>query len=135
MSHHNVFRPGVQHPDEFRADLNPEAFTGPNPGLPGPHPEKDTLTAYDLKDVHHRLSDFRDDELKAIPVLPTGSPLRQGATYIDVRDENRRPFTATADMVARPANRYVPKSDVDYVLWNRLIGVHNPERLDQAGTE
>jgi hypothetical protein len=32
-------------------------------------------------------------------------------------------------MVAGPDNRYVNKSDVDYELWNRLIGVENPERI------
>ena len=35
--------------------------------------------------------------------------------------------------LAGPANWYVPKTEVDYQLWNRLIGVHNPERLGLAG--
>jgi hypothetical protein len=36
------------------------------------------------------------------------------------------------DMVAGASNYYVPKDNIDYTLWNRLIGVTNPERLDIA---
>ena len=32
-------------------------------------------------------------------------------------------------MVATPEHWYVPKDAVDYELWNRLVGVSNPERL------
>jgi hypothetical protein len=35
-------------------------------------------------------------------------------------------------MVAELDHYYVPKKLVDYVLWNRLIGVDNPERVQQA---
>ena len=35
-------------------------------------------------------------------------------------------------MEAGPRSRYVPKDLVDYVTWNRLIGVDNPERTDDA---
>ena len=58
--------------------------------------------------------------------------LDQGGTYIDLRDAERREFTATADMTAGDDNWYVPKHDVDYELWNRLIGISNPDRLYQA---
>jgi hypothetical protein len=40
-----------------------------------------------------------------------------------------------ADMTASSENWYVPKSGVDYELWNRLIGIQNPERLYQAPPE
>ncbi len=36
-------------------------------------------------------------------------------------------------MEAGPENLCVPKSEVDYVLRNRLTGVTDPERLDQKG--
>jgi hypothetical protein len=35
-------------------------------------------------------------------------------------------------MQAGANDRYVPKSEVDYQLWNRLIGIDNPERLGEA---
>ena len=78
-------------------------------------------------------SRFSEDELKQIPILPSGSRLRQGATYVDLRDPSRHEFTALGNTEAGPGNRYVAKDSVDYVIWNRLIGVQNPERLQQAG--
>ena len=95
-------------------------------------PGAGSRTAYDLKDAHRMLEGITDDGLKQIPVLWPGTRLDQGATYIDLRDPERREFTATADMEAGPNNWYVPKHDVDYELWNRLIGISNPERLYQA---
>jgi len=35
-------------------------------------------------------------------------------------------------MEAGSDNWYVPKTEVDYQLWNRLTGVQNPERLGEA---
>jgi hypothetical protein len=82
--------------------------------------------------VHHLLRDFADDALKQIPILPEGSRLEQGAKYIDLADPARRELTASGDVHGRPGSYYVPKHGVDYVLWNRLIGVTTPERLDQG---
>jgi hypothetical protein len=73
------------------------------------------------------------DKLKQLPVLPPGSRLQQGATYIDLRAPKPTEFTARGDEEANPDHWYVPKSAVDYQLRNRLIGVRNPERLGMAG--
>jgi len=127
-----VPQPGAQHPEEWRDDLNPNRMAGTNQGIAGPHPEVGARTAYDLKNLHRRLSDYRDDELKQIPVLPEGSRLEQGATYVDLVQDAPREFTATGDMSAGATNCYVLKSTVDYTLWNRLIGVENPERTAAA---
>src|SRR5215211_7004363 len=127
-----AFRPGEQHPEEWRRDLNPDPMAGQNIGSAGRHPEKDAATAYEVKTVHRQFHGFTDDELKRIPILPGGALLEQGATYVDLQDEGLREFTATGDMQAGPNNYYVPKSEVDYQLWNRLIGVTNPERLGDA---
>jgi len=131
-----MFRPGQQHPDGWRDELNPNRMAGQNLGLENPHPEQDSRTAYDLKEAHRMLEGITDDGLKQIPVLPEGARLDQGATYIDLRDPQRREFKATGDMVADRDHWYVPKDAVDYQLWNRLIGITNPERLYTApGTE
>ncbi len=129
----DYFRPDLKHPEPWRSDLNPDALAGQNVGVVGPHPEDDARTAYDIKDLHRRLSAFSDDELKRIPVLPVGSRLQQGTTYIDLRAPDCREFRALGGMEAGPKHWYVPKDGVDYLLWNRLIGVRNPDRLDQAG--
>ena len=126
------FRPGEQHPEEWRGDLNPDALAGQNVGLAGTDVEKHARTADELKDLHRRLQGLTDDELRQLPVLPPGARLQQGAKYVDLNDLDRGEFTALGNMEADRTTRYVPKSEVDYQLWNRLIGVDNPERLGAA---
>jgi hypothetical protein len=125
--------PGAKQPaDVFDRNLHPNMLAGVNDSKLGPLPSKTGRTLYDYKDMQRRFRWLTDDEMKRIPVIPEGSRLEQGATYIDLRDEHPREFKATAEMVAGPNNLYVPKSDVDYVLWNRLRGVNDPRRLDQG---
>jgi hypothetical protein len=122
---------GEQHPEEWRRDLNPDPMAGQNRG--GPHDTLDNArTAYEHKDAHRRLSAFSDDELRTIPIVPPGTRLQQGAVYIDLRSHDRDEFKARGDMEAGEDNLYVAKSEVDYQLWNRLIGVDNPERTGDA---
>jgi hypothetical protein len=119
---------GNQHPEQWRADLNPEPFAGQNTGVAS-EATQHSRSAYDVKDVHRALRGFSDEVLKQIPVLDPGTRLEQGATYLDLTDPEQREFTARGDMEVQPRAWIVPKSQVDYQLWNRLIGVDNPERL------
>jgi hypothetical protein len=114
-----------QHPEEYRADLNPQYGEGQNDGPAS----QQFRTAHDIKDLHDQFSDLRDDELKQIPVLNDGSRLEQGAVYFDLRHPERGETRARGDMVAGPQNWYVPKSQTDYQLWNLITGVGNPDRL------
>jgi hypothetical protein len=127
--------PGGRHPGPYQADVNPNAAAGQNYGLIGPHPEKgEHRTERDVKEAYDLLGEgFTDDLLEQIPVLPEGSRLEQGATYIDLRDPARREFTATGGMSAGAGSLHVPKSEVDYQLWNRLIGVTDPARTGVRG--
>jgi hypothetical protein len=130
-----IYHPEEKHPQPYQQDLNPDANVGQNRSEI-PQEGKDTdLNARDLKDLHRMLDGYNDDELARIPILREGSRLEQGATYIDLRAREPREFTATANMEATSENWYVPKSRVDYPLWNRLIGVTNPDRLDEARVE
>jgi hypothetical protein len=119
-----------QHPEEWRQDLNPHAMAGQNLGAVDPQAAPQAPTAYDLKAAHRQLSDFSADELKRIRILPAGTRLEQGATYFDMKDPARGEFTARGDMETGPTEWCVAKSDTDYQLWNRLIGVTTPERLE-----
>lgn len=125
-------RPQDQQPDQWQQDLNPQPMAGRNYGLEGTNPEKSAPTAYDLKELHEHLPDYTDDELKQIPILAPGSRLKQGSTYINLRDPGRQEFTATGDITAGEQDWFVPKTEVSYPLWNRLIGVQDPKRLDEA---
>jgi hypothetical protein len=46
--------------------------------------EKDARTAFDVKDVHRRLSNLTDNVLKQILILPEGTHLTPGQTYLDL---------------------------------------------------
>ncbi len=120
------------HPEEYQDDLNPNAMAGQNIGVGETAPFREARTAFDVKGAHRRLNALADDDLKEIRILPEGSRLEQGATYLDLKDLDRGEFTATGDMEAGRDNWYVAKKDVHYNLWNLLIGVDNPERLGEA---
>src|SRR3954466_3126020 len=122
-----VYDPSTKHPPEYQQDMNPDAAAGINYGKVGPHPEKDRhRMAHDVKEAHRLLEGFTDDLLKQIPILPEGSRLEQDATYMNLAD--RKEFTATSGMEVGAGNLIVPKSEVDYQLWNRLRGVTDPAR-------
>ena len=108
-----------KHPEEWRRDLSPDRMAGQNIGGVAEEHERMTHTAYDVKPVHRALEGFADDELKQIPILETGTRLRQGATYLDLGGEE---FTATGEMQVRPGRNVVPKDGVHYETWNKLIG-------------
>jgi hypothetical protein len=121
--------------EDFDHDLHPNFLAGQNTRLDGSPGALDAPTAYDFKELHVLLADFSDAELRTIPVLPMGTRLEQGATYIDLKHRERGPFVALANMVAGPDNYNVPKKLVDYVTWNRLVGVKDPARLDEGEGE
>jgi hypothetical protein len=121
-------QPGAQHPERWRDNLNPDAGAGQNDSSV----HRTTRSAYDVKPLHRRLDGYRDDELQQIPILNQGERLQQGATYLDLADEQPRGFTATGDMEAGRDNCYVAKTSVDYTLWNRLTGVSDPARTDSV---
>lgn len=118
-----------KHPEEWESDLNPNRMAGQNIGPQSADRERGLQTAYDLRSVHRSLQQFEDDDLKRVPIVPAGARLQQGATYIDLNDPKREEFTALGDMQADQDSCYVPKSEVPYPVWNRLIGVENPKRL------
>ena len=125
-------QPGSQHPEEYRNDLNPHANDGKNYGMSNDQQAaRDARTAYDVKEVHNMLDKLTDENLRSIPILPAGTRLAQGAVYIDLHDPQRKEFKALGNMEAGPDNWYVPKSEVDYQLWNELIGVTDAPRLGE----
>jgi hypothetical protein len=125
------FEPGTHHPERWQNDLNPHEMEGVNDSR-SQFVDQQRIMAYDIKELHERLPDFTDDELRQIPVLAEGLRLEQGAVYIDLNASSCHEFKAAGKLEAGRENWYVPKSEVDYQLWNRLIGVENPERTGAA---
>lgn len=115
-----------KHPDEWQRDLNPGHLAGQNIGKPsdvGTEPER---AAFHLRKAGLDLGRIDDEELKQVPVVAEGTRLQQGATYVDLKRQPPREFTARADMEALPGDAYVPKDRVPYQIWNRLIGEEKP---------
>lgn len=120
------YQAGDKHPEEWRQDLNPTADSAQDEVI------ADAPTGDDIKELYDALPDFSKDELKQIVVLPAGTRLEQGATYVDLRTRDRSEFTAIGGMEVGERSWIVPKSEVDYQTWNRLIGITNPERTGEA---
>jgi hypothetical protein len=123
----HIYRPEHKHPEPYQQDLNPDASKGLNWSLAGQHPEKnEPPTAYSAKEVHRWLSDVSDDELKQIPLMPAGARLEASAHYLNLAE--RCEFKAEGDETVLEDQFIVPKTEVDYQLWNWLRGVEDEGR-------
>jgi hypothetical protein len=116
----------VKHPDEWQQDLNPNHMAGQNIGVESDTETRGDCTAFNLRKQGWELGNLDDNELKQIPVVPEGTRLQQGATYVDLSAEPRHEFTATGDMSANGEHAYAPKDRVPYEIWNRLLGEEKP---------
>ncbi len=123
-------QPHHQQNKDFIDDLRPDNLAGENHG-PQELSREFGLSAYDVKDLHTKLADLTDDELKNIVIVPVGTSLEQGAKYIDLQHLEQGEFVAMANMLADENHYYVPKKETDYLIWNRLNQVTNPARLDE----
>ena len=112
-----------KHPDEWERDLNPNRMRGQNIGGEAEARESDARTAFDVKQVHRAFAEFPDDELKQIPLLESGTRLRQGATYLDLA---RGRFVASGEMEVGRDQLVVQKDRVHYETWNKLVGDEKP---------
>lgn len=115
----------VKHPEPWQDELNPDRLEGQNVGRPSDQHER--AEAGTLREAVRSLEGFNADDLRRIPVLREGQRLQQGATYADFAQESPREFTASAEMVAEPGHAYVPKKEVPYEVWNRLMGGDQPQ--------
>jgi hypothetical protein len=121
-----------KHPDQWQQDLNPDHMAGQNIGPPADELGSSRTTAFHLRKGGQAVGGLDDEELKQVPLVPAGSRLQQGATYVNLADGSRKEFTATAEITASPGDAYAPKDRVPYEIWNRLIGEPKP---GQAGQE
>ena len=119
-----------KHPPGWRDILNPTHMAGQNIGGTSIESDPAVIHARDLKDVDALLPGFTDSELREIPILPPGHRLENRATYVDLNDPDRQPFTATDRMVAARGSLLVPKAEVPYQYWNRIIGLTGPRRTE-----
>ena len=115
-----------KHPDQWQPDLNPDHMAGQNIGPPADELASSRTTAFHLRKQGQAVGGLDDEELKQVPLVPVGSRLQQGATYVNLADDSCREFTATAEITASSEDAYAPKDRVPYQIWNRLIGEPKP---------
>ncbi|RYX82489.1 hypothetical protein EON83_19405 [bacterium] len=130
--HKNESPLGHLNRDDFDRDLRQGETPTTNSSL-----DTDRLIrAYDDKELVTNLQDFNSDELKKILIVPRGTKLQQGAKYIDLNDPSRAEITASGANPLTPHlevlenQRLVPKSEIDYQLWDKLTG--KAERVTTA---
>lgn len=89
---------------------------------PGGHTDE-SVPAEDDKAIQRKLVDkLSGEELNRLAVLAEGTALDQGAVYLDLNDMGRGPFKALGGTTVGRNDRIIAKRDVDYELWNRLVG-------------
>jgi len=106
--------------DSFTHDLNPQPEAGFNYGDLGPDTTQGRPAA-DYKDLVERLNWLRKDELEQLPIVPEGTRLEQGKTYIDLMDLEKGEFTGMANQIAPHGSKLVAKDAAPYELWNKLL--------------
>ena len=122
-----------KHPDEWHEDLNPNHLAGQNIGVASDLETRGDRTAFNIRKQGFQLGNLDDSELKQIEVVPAGSRLQQGATYVDLMADALHEFTATGDMSADDGHAYAAKDRVPYEIWNRLLGKEKPAQRPRRG--
>ena len=112
--------------DEFADDIAPST---PSNDLRG-HAETSSAASED-KVLHRAMPELTNDLLSRLSVVNAGTRLEQGGTYLDLNDRERGPFTALGGQEADKSNRYVAKKDIDYELWNELVGDQREPQIER----
>jgi hypothetical protein len=118
---------GKQPEDDFSADLGPAT---PSASAPG---SVESLPADQDKDLHRKLPKLDGAELARLTILPAGTRLEQGGTYVDLNDLDAGPFKAIGGREAAPRERLVAKREIDHELWNRLVGADAETEIERPG--
>jgi hypothetical protein len=132
---HDVRREALTNPkgpepetEDFTADIAPDTSATELGG----HVEE-SVRGVDDKALHEQLGGLTNDELARLSVLQPGTRLEQGGTYLDLNDLERGPFKAIGGQEAGRRDRYVAKRDIDYELWNRLVGHGREAVVERPG--
>lgn len=103
------------------AALQANSHTGQQGMLPT---DAEPVEGDDIKSLREMLPGFTKDELRRIRVVPRGTRLSAGDKFCDLR------FREIGELVAHGEEEIhdellVAKNDVDYEIWNKLLGRPN----------
>jgi hypothetical protein len=82
----------------------------------------ESIPASEDKTVIDTLPEMSQEDLATLSVLPPGTPLEQGAVYLDLNKLDQGEFKAMGGTEVTRQDRIVAKKTTDYELWNRLTG-------------
>jgi hypothetical protein len=91
----------------------------------------ETVSGYDVKEVHDLLPDLADGALTELRVLRPGARLKEGAVYFDLAHPERGEFTGMNDQTVEMGSYLVPKSNTAYDVWNWITGERASERINR----
>ena len=74
------------------------------------------------KKVSKLLPNLTDDQLGRLSILDPGTPLEQGAVYLNLDDLESGPFKAIGGQEVGAQDRIIAKKMTDYELWNEIAG-------------
>lgn len=83
-----------------------------------------------IRELHRSLNDLTDAELSTIIVIPAGTRLEPGATYLDLKALATGEFQARAGMLAQDHNWYVAQKDVPLNIWYILLNAGKHEMTE-----
>ena len=78
-------------------------------------------SAADVKREHRILRDIPGEELRTLPLLPTGALLERGEWYLDLHNPARGEFRGNGREQVRPGQRVVTRSAASTQLWRALV--------------
>jgi hypothetical protein len=80
-----------------------------------------TRTAIDVKRDHRALRDIADGELRAVPLLATGTTLRRDERYLDLHNPVRGEFAGDGYERVRPGRGVLAKSETPPDVWRAIV--------------
>jgi hypothetical protein len=80
----------------------------------------DLIEGTEIKQVYSLLPDWHKDELRRLFFAAPGTRLKQGDVYVDIRTPERGELTAHGEEEVHE-ELLVPKTAVDYEIWNKLL--------------
>lgn len=87
------------------------------------------------KDLAELLPQLTDDELSRLAIIDPGTPLPQGAVFVDLNNLEAGPFKAIGGHEVGKDQRIIAKDETDYELWNKLVGRDDEPKIERPETE
>lgn len=91
----------------------------------------DAENAESDKQVGNLLPDLTSDELSRLSILEPGTPLEQGAVYLNLNEREKGPFKAIGGQEVGSDDKIIAKSMTDYEMWNEIAGRDDEPRIER----